>query len=151
MNLTDQTTEYWTEQAKELLLQTFPPGSRAVKHAMRIADNVEPRLKPIALLHDTVEDAPEKVSLEKLTQIGFPSYIVDAVGVLTHLETDSNVVYWGKIATNPDAVKVKLADISDNLSDKPSDYARQKYAKALAFFAKNENQKLKEMLRKQPY
>ena len=134
MNLIDQTLEVWIERSKQILLMAFPTDSRAVRHATRIANNVEDRLKPIAYLHDTVEDHPEIVSIEMLKQEGFPSYIVEAVRLLTHLDSDSNRVYWGKVATNQDAKTVKLADIADNLSDQPSEYAKKKYAKALTFF-----------------
>ena len=134
MNLADQTMEHWIERSKQILLMAFPADSRAVRHATRIANKVEDRLKPIAYLHDTIEDHPEKVSIEMLRQEGFPSYVVDAVNLLTHQDGDSNNVYWAKIAPNPDAKAVKLADIDDNLSDQPSEYAKKKYARALVFF-----------------
>ncbi len=137
MKLSDQTTEYWTGRAKEIATfahegQKRTDGSPYINHPSRIADAVEARLKPIAWLHDVVEDT--QVSLEDLKSQGFPSYVIEAIDLLTHRKGDSNIVYWTKIKANPDAKAVKLADINDNLSDKPSDYAKQKYAKALAFF-----------------
>ncbi len=107
-------------------------GSPYIKHPFRVADAVEERLKPIAYLHDVVEDT--KVTIDDLKAEGFPSYIVNAVELLTHKKEDSNMVYWTKIKANPDAMAVKLADINDNLNDQPSEHAKQKYAKALTFF-----------------
>lgn len=56
--------------------------------------------------------------------------------MLTHKDGDSNLVYWNKIAKNPDATTVKLLDIQDNLNSTPSDHAKKKYAIAIALFEK---------------
>ena len=103
-----------------------------VEHVNAVADAVEPRLKPIAYLHDIVEDT--NISLEELIQLGFDDYVIDAVDLLTPRNRIPNIEYWKKIATNPDAVTVKLADIKHNLSSSPSEHAKEKYAKALTFF-----------------
>ena len=44
-----------------------------------------------------------------------------------------NMIHDIKLDGTPNklAIKVKLADIFSNLSDNPSEYAKQKYAKAL--------------------
>lgn len=132
MKLAEQTLEHWIKTAEEVLHRAFPPGSRAIRHATRIAAAVEPRLKPIAFLHDIVEDTD--ITIEDLVAMGFPSYITDAVELLTHRNNEPNIQYWAKIKTNPDAKAVKLIDINDNLNDNPSDHARKKYALALQFF-----------------
>lgn len=62
--------------------------------------------------------------------------VTDAVDLLTHKNNEPNVSYWGRIATNKDATTVKLADIKNNLSSQPSERQKEKYAKALALFAK---------------
>jgi len=103
-------------------------------HVQAVADAVEDRLKPIAFLHDTVEDSD--VTLQDLIDAGFPKYVTDAVDLLTHKDNEPNVSYWGRIATNKDAATVKLADIKNNLTGQPSDRQKEKYAKALALFAK---------------
>lgn len=137
MNLTEQTVAHWTERAKTIATiahegQKRTNGRPYIEHPARIAAAVEDRLKPIAWLHDVVEDTG--ITLEALKQEGFPSYILDAVDVLTHKDKEPNVVYWKRILTNPDAVAVKLQDIKDNMGETPSEYAKQKYEKALALF-----------------
>ena len=134
MNLTEQTIDHWIQKAEEILHRAFPAGSRAIIHATRIAAKVDPRLKPIAFLHDVVEDT--HVTIDDLKHDGFPSYIISAVSLLTHKEGDSSLVYWNNILTNSDAIQVKLVDIHDNLNDAPSDHARKKYARALDLFMK---------------
>ena len=113
--------------------QTRNDGSPYIEHPMRVAMAVEDRLKPIAYLHDVVEDT--KVTLEDLKVAGFPSYVIETVDVLTHKNKEPNLDYWARIKANPDAKAVKLADINDNLNDKPSERARNKYDLALKFFA----------------
>ena len=131
--------KYWIELAKSVATrahsgQTRRDGTPYIKHPERVASKVEDRLKPIAWLHDVVEDT--EVSINDLYKFGFPEYIIEAVSVLTHSKTQTNVQYWNDIAKNVDAIAVKLADINDNLSDTPSDNQRQKYAKALDIFKK---------------
>lgn len=127
----------WIERARQIATiahegQKRTNGSPYIEHPARIAAKVEDRLKPIAWLHDVVEDT--KVTLEDLKAEGFPTYILDAVDVLTHKNKEPNVTYWKRILTNPDAVIVKLRDIEDNLAETPSEYAREKYARALTLF-----------------
>lgn len=129
--------ERWINLAKQIATaahknQTRRGGDPYITHPERIAGRVDIRLKPIAWLHDVVEDTDIKI--EDLVNIGFPKYITDAVDILTHRKDDTNEVYWKRILTNEDAVNVKLEDIRDNLSSNPSDYSKQKYAKALNLF-----------------
>jgi hypothetical protein len=132
MKPSEQTVGVWIKLADEVLHRAFPLDSRAIRHATRIAFNVDDRLKPIAFLHDIPEDT--HITIEDLIKLGFPSYIIDAVRLLTHLKGVSNMDYWTAIKTSPDALEVKRKDINDNLNDQPSDHARQKYAIALKFF-----------------
>jgi (p)ppGpp synthase/HD superfamily hydrolase len=137
MKIKDVTLEGWVRRAQEIATvahesQKRNDGSPYIKHPTRVANAVEDRLKPIAWLHDVVEDTP--TTLENLKAEGFPSYIIEAVDLLTHRKGEPNLSYWGKIKTNSDALAVKLADINDNVNDTPSEYSRQKYGLALSFF-----------------
>lgn len=104
-------------------------------HPRAVADSLPPRLKPAGFLHDVVEDT--HVTAKDLQKMGFSPSTVNIVRVLSHRAGDSNMVYWNKILSNPDAVLVKIADIKHNLSSNPSEHAKAKYARALELFAKH--------------
>ena len=101
-------------------------------HPMAVADKVEDRLKPIAYLHDVPEDT--SVKLDDLRRMGFPKYVLDAVDLLTKKPNQEYWMYLQNMVHNPDAVKVKLADIAHNLSSTPTKSMTKKYLKALDFF-----------------
>ena len=137
MKLEDATIEHWINRMREIATaahegQTRRGGEPYITHPEAVAAMVEDRLKPIALGHDLIEDT--KVTLDDLKKEGFPSYILDAVDLLTHKDKEPNVTYWARIATNPDALEVKKKDIAHNLGSNPSEHAKQKYAKAIEFF-----------------
>lgn len=139
-NVNEKPLEYWIQQAMKIAEKAHRGQFRNdnttpyIKHPSRVADAVEDRLKPIALLHDSIEDSKGRITLDTLREYGFPQYIITAVNLLTHKPGDSNIVYWKNILTNEDAVKVKLADIYDNMKDSPSEHAKQKYVRALELF-----------------
>lgn len=137
MKLSNHPIEHWIQRAMEIATfahkeQKRTDGSPYINHPIRVADAVEARLKPIAWLHDVVEDT--EITLLDLKTMGFPSYIIEAVDLLTHRKGEPNLSYWGKIKANPDALAVKLADINDNVNDTPTEYAKNKYGQALSFF-----------------
>ena len=135
--MNEQSIDFWIERARIIATlahegQTRRNGGPYIEHPARIATRLPTILKPIGWLHDVVEDT--KVTLDNLKKEGFPDYIVKGVQDITHWDGQTNIQYWTKISKNEDAVIVKLYDIQDNLAGSPSEYARQKYAKALAFF-----------------
>ena len=102
-------------------------------HVQAVADAVENKLKPIAYLHDLVEDTP--ITIQDLKEAGFPQYVLDAVDLLTHRNSEPNILYWGRIAQNKDAAIVKIDDMKHNLSTSEG-RQKEKYLKGLALFAK---------------
>ncbi len=68
--------------------------------------------KIVALLHDVVEDTD--VTFDDLIAEGFSESVIAALRLVTHAEKDSYDAYVEKIAANPLAVEVKLADLEDN-------------------------------------
>lgn len=137
MKMSELPIEVWIEKMRNIAHaahhgQKRNDGRPYIEHPERVAAAVEDRLKPIALGHDLIEDT--KVTLKDLKRVGFPSYIIDAIDLLTHRKNEPNLSYWGKIKTNSDAKTVKLVDINDNVNDAPSEHARHKYARALSFF-----------------
>lgn len=136
-----QTLDYWINLAKSIAITAHAGQFRNdlktpyIKHPEMVAAKVEPRLKPIAWLHDAVEDSNGVVTLQTLIDAGFPSYITDGVDLITHRQNEPNMVYWRKMLGHPDVVIVKIADITTNLSDDPTPLSREKYARALKLFA----------------
>jgi (p)ppGpp synthase/HD superfamily hydrolase len=137
--MNSKTLDYWINLMRQIAVEAHKGQYRRdgrtsyINHILDVAGRVEDRLKPIALGHDLIEDTT--VSLQDLRDAGFPSYIVDAIEVLTHVSSEPNVIYWKKILQNEDAVRVKLADIQSNLEDAPTEHQRTKYQKALQLFA----------------
>ena len=87
-----------------------------ITHPLRVmAAFDDPELQQIAVLHDVVEDTP--ITLDDLAAAGASPRVVAAVDVLTHRPDEPDDVYWARIATNPDARAVKLADIADNADE----------------------------------
>ena len=91
--------------------------------------------KTVAMLHDVLEDTP--VTVADLRQAGFPEEVVDAVVCLTKGEQEDYMTYIERVCKNPLAMRVKLADLADNMDLKrlpgltPRDFRRlEKYIRA---------------------
>jgi len=82
-----------------------------IRIMMRLRTN-DDELMQIAVLHDVVEDS--NWSLDDLTAQGFSTRVVNALKLLTHNLNESYEEYVTKIATNPDATRIKLEDLRDN-------------------------------------
>ena len=100
-------------------------GDPYIYHVVRVADGVrragcEEWVQIVALLHDTVEDG--HLSVESI-RTDFGNVVADTVEVLTRREDDQGrwphhdyEAYIKRVAANSAAVKVKLADLQDNLN-----------------------------------
>ncbi len=96
----------------------------------------------VALLHDSLEDAPGSTvdSIEEMESfirgsIGDPKSgqeVIDAVASLTHEKGTDYGSYVVSLLNNPLALRVKLADMLHNLSTSPSPRQKKKYEDALA-------------------
>ncbi len=65
------------------------------------------------VLHDVVEDTDW--TLDRLKAEGFPPEVVEAVDALSKREGESYDDYIERLSRNPLAVKVKVADLVDNM------------------------------------
>jgi len=82
----------------------------------------------VALLHDVIEDHGDKYSFEYLEKEGFPKEVIEALKLLTHQEDVPYMDYIRKIAENPIAMRVKLADLQHNCDTTRTDgEATKKY------------------------
>jgi hypothetical protein len=87
-----------------------------IEHPFRVMNAVDgPAAKAAAALHDVLEDSD--VTVEELREKGMPREVVDAVIALTRTPDVSYEAYIERVAVNPIAREVKLADVRDNLAN----------------------------------
>ncbi len=119
--------------------QVDKAGQDYIKHPIAVAEQLDTEEEQtVALLHDTIEDTC--VTIADLRKEGFSDNVLQAVYCLTHKDEEPREVYLQRVARNPLAIKVKLADLTHNsdLSRIPEpaarDFARvEKYKKEMAF------------------
>jgi (p)ppGpp synthase/HD superfamily hydrolase len=93
-----------------------PDPEPYVLHSIRVMLGVTSRVAQIvAVLHDVVEDT--NVTLKALEESGFGRPILDAVDCLSHRPGEAYEDYIDRLAANPLARQVKLADLRDNLAN----------------------------------
>lgn len=101
-----------------------------ITHPMAVAELVNDRLKPAAILHDALETG--KVTVKDMKKMGMSSDTLMAVQALTRQPNETYFEYIDRLKGNPDARDIKVADIMHNLSDLPSDSPlRKRYKKAM--------------------
>ncbi len=89
-------------------------GAPYILHPLRVMLRMDTTAERIvAVLHDVVEDSGW--SLKALEREGFPSRIVQAIGFLTRRDGETYEDFIRRLAQNPLARKVKLADLEDNM------------------------------------
>lgn len=90
-------------------------GKTYILHPLRIMSKMHSEYEmSVALLHDVIEDSD--YSAEDLLAEGIPLEVVEAVQLLTKVDGDSYDQFINRITGNVLAVKVKLADIEDNIN-----------------------------------
>ena len=89
-------------------------GAPYILHPLRIMMKMDSQAGMIAaVLHDVVEDS--SVTLADLRAEGFSEEVIAAVDHLTRREDEAYEIFINRLRHNPLAVKVKLADLEDNL------------------------------------
>lgn len=93
-------------------------GEDYLLHPLRVASSMETDIeRTTAILHDVIEDS--KTTIDDLNyHYGFPDEILEAVITLTRKRDETYEDYILRIARNSLAVKIKLADLEDNLDIK---------------------------------
>lgn len=111
-------------------------GEEYIEHVIRVARSFSPGSieRQIAYLHDLVEDT-EMTEMCLRTEYGFDREVVDAVFWLTRVpHSNTYTSYILSLTQNGSlpALRVKLADLTDNAFDLPESLASQasRYAKA---------------------
>lgn len=89
-------------------------GHDYIGHPIRVSDRcMSEKASMVALLHDTMEDSD--MTPEKLSEIGFPADVIEAIEVLTKPRYDNYDDYIKRVGFNPIAREVKIADLEDNM------------------------------------
>lgn len=111
--------------------QVDKEGQPYILHPVRVMLRGETPDERIAgLLHDVIEDGD--VSPFELTVRGFAGRTVEAVVACTRRDTESYDQFIDRIICSGDlAIRVKLADVLDNLREPVPDHLRARYEKAL--------------------
>ncbi len=113
-------------------------GMPYVFHPFHLAEQMTDENTTVtALLHDVVEDTP--YTLDDLAAMGFPSQVVQAIGLMTHKDGEDYLLYVARLKDNPIARAVKLADLRHNsdlsrldLVDEKALARAEKYRAAIA-------------------
>jgi hypothetical protein len=63
-----------------------------------------------------VKPSTPSISLEALRQHGFSEHVVAAIGLLSKQPDDTCEAFIDRLSGNPLAVRVKLADLADNMN-----------------------------------
>jgi hypothetical protein len=94
--------------------KTDGAGKPYLGHLERVAANIaDPRIKPIGLMHDLVEDIPGW-TFQDLEDVGFGDFIVEGVRAVTKADTDPYFDEMVRVGLTPQAIPVKRADLHDN-------------------------------------
>lgn len=89
-------------------------GSPYIGHPFRVMDQFENESeKIVGVLHDAVEDSD--LTLGDLAREGFSDRIIAAIDAITKREGEKSQDYLKRVMDNTIALKVKIADMTDNM------------------------------------
>jgi (p)ppGpp synthase/HD superfamily hydrolase len=94
--------------------QVDKAGRSYLAHPERVAQRVlgEGAAEAVAWLHDVLEDT--EVTSADLSAEGIDPEVIAAVEALTRLDGEPTESYYARVAADPLALRVKLADLADN-------------------------------------
>jgi len=94
--------------------QTDKAGKPYIDHPLRVmqAGHTLPE-KIVGVLHDAVEDSA--LTLAELTEAGFPEEILAAIDAMTKRQHEPYEDYLSRVMANSTALRVKIADMTDNM------------------------------------
>lgn len=133
----------WVERARALASEAHAgqqdkAGRPYIEHVARVAAAIkdDETAQAVAWLHDVVEDCAGHAA----RVADFPAPIQHAVQLMSRNSAPDSDTYYARIAADPVALKVKLADIADNadetrlaaLDAATAERLRGKYRHALA-------------------
>ena len=93
--------------------QVDKSGIPYIFHPIHLAEQMTDELTTVcALLHDVVEDSD--YTFADLEAMEFPHRVIEVLALLTHEDGVAYMDYVRKIATDPVAKQVKIADLQHN-------------------------------------
>lgn len=97
---------------------TDKAGEPYILHPLRVMMRVNSQVeKIVAILHDVVEDSlpPNRWELEDLRRDGFSEEVLVALDGVTRRADESYDEFVMRSARNPISLRVKIADLEDNM------------------------------------
>lgn len=82
-----------------------------VMHYLKTEDE---ELQCIGLGHDVIEDRSKTVTYARLREMGFSERVIEGIRAMTKVPGETNEEYIERLKANPDAIRVKLADLRHN-------------------------------------
>jgi (p)ppGpp synthase/HD superfamily hydrolase len=90
-------------------------GQAYILHPIRVMQKVfSDTEKCVAVMHDVVEDN-EKYTLSGLSAMGFSPVVIGCLDNLTKRKGEDYEHYLARVACHPISIRVKIADIKDNM------------------------------------
>jgi (p)ppGpp synthase/HD superfamily hydrolase len=93
-------------------------GKPYILHCLAVMYGVEhlgSKAMITAVLHDLIEDFPDKWSVQRLASHGFPLGVTDDLDILCHKKMNSYKAYIDRVACFRLPTEIKLADLRHNM------------------------------------
>jgi (p)ppGpp synthase/HD superfamily hydrolase len=85
-------------------------------HCLRVCFKMDTdEEKTVAILHDAIEDHPDRISFDILEKEGFSKDVIESLVLLTHDKKDDYEQYIKYVGCGRICRKVKIADLEDNM------------------------------------
>ena len=95
--------------------QTDKIGEPYLLHPIRVMLSMVTLVeRTVAILHDVIEDT--SLMLIDLRELGYPEIVINAIDAISRRDGESWDEFINRVAENPLATKIKIADIRDNMS-----------------------------------
>ena len=104
-----------------------------VFHPYHLAEQMKDEITTAAaLLHDVIEDT--EYTFDDLRKAGIPERVLEIVALLTHDESVPYMDYIAAMKHDPDAVTIKLADLTHNSDLTRSEVVTEKELKRIEVY-----------------
>ncbi|MFB2836490.1 GTP pyrophosphokinase [Floridanema evergladense] len=97
--------------------QVDKAGAPYIGHPLRVMNSLSTVAeKIVGVLHDSIEDS--ELTLKDLQNAGFPDEVIEAIEAITKKPHEDYQVYLNRVMGNALALRVKIADMLDNMDIK---------------------------------